>query len=75
MERLMDPELHSPTGDSFRTGNGKVACTVLGADKVAIHFPSPVAGLDRLFDQVAILSSQSPKKEMAVLGPYRVQRR
>jgi peptide/nickel transport system substrate-binding protein len=72
MERLMNRELHSPTGDSFRTGNGKVECTALGDGKVAIRFPAPVAGLDRLFDQVAIMSSQSPKKEMAVLGPYYV---
>jgi len=72
MDQLMNPELHSPTGDSFRTSNGKVECTVLGPDKIAIHFPAPVAGLEGLFDQVAILSSQSPKKEMAVLGPYYV---
>ena len=48
------------------------SATVLAPGKVAIHFPAPVAGLDRLFDQVAIVSSQSPKKEMAVLGPYYV---
>ena len=72
MEQLMNPELHSPTGDSFRSDNGRVECTVIGPDKVTIHFPAPVAGLDRLFDQVAILSSRSPKREMAVLGPYYV---
>ncbi|MFZ0758817.1 MAG: ABC transporter substrate-binding protein, partial [Candidatus Sulfotelmatobacter sp.] len=33
---------------------------------------APVAGLDRLFDQVAVLSERSPKKEMAVLGPFMV---
>jgi peptide/nickel transport system substrate-binding protein len=31
-----------------------------------------VAGLDRQFDQVAILSAKSPKKEMAALGPFYV---
>ena len=72
MKQLMNPELHSPTGDSFRSDNGRVECTVIGPDKVTIHFPAPVAGLDRLFDQVAILSSRSPKREMAVLGPYYV---
>jgi len=72
MDRLMNPELHSPTGDSFRSGSGKVECSVLARDKVAVHFASPVAGLDRLFDQVAIVSAQSPKKEMAALGPYYV---
>jgi peptide/nickel transport system substrate-binding protein len=29
-----------------------------------------VAGLDRLFDQVPMMSAHSPKKEMAVLGPF-----
>jgi peptide/nickel transport system substrate-binding protein len=72
MDQLMDPELHSPTADSFRSGNGKVECTLLAPGKIAIHFPAPVAGLDRLFDQVAIVSSQSPKRELAVLGPYYV---
>ena len=70
IKQLMDPTLHSPTGDSFRSGNGTVNTEVLGPDHITIIFPAPVAGLDRLFDQVAILSSQSPKKEMAVMGPF-----
>ena len=72
MEQLMNPALHSPTGDAFRSGAGKVSTAVLAPDKVSIMFPAPVAGLDKLFDQVAIVSSQSPKKELAVLGPYYV---
>jgi peptide/nickel transport system substrate-binding protein len=72
MEQLMDPALHAPTGDAFRSGTGKVVATVLAPDQVAITFPAPVAGLEKLFDQVAIVSSQSPKKEMAALGPFYV---
>jgi len=72
MERLMDPGLHSATGDSFRSGTGKTTAKVLNKNHVAITFPAPVAGLDRLFDQVAIVSAHSPKKELAVLGPYYV---
>ena len=72
IDQLMNPELHSPTADSFRSGSGKVECTVLTPGKIAIQFPAPVAGLDRLFDQVAIVSSRSPKREMAALGPYYV---
>jgi peptide/nickel transport system substrate-binding protein len=72
VKQMMDPNLHSPTGDSFRSGEGKVETKVLSADKIAITFPAPIAGLDRLFDQVAIMSAKSPKKEMAVLGPYYV---
>ena len=72
VQQLMDPAVHSSTGDSFRSGTGKVSTVVLAKNRIAITFPSPVAGLDRLFDQVAIMSSRSPKKEMAVLGPYYV---
>ncbi len=72
IDRLMAPELHSPTADSFRSGDGKVECTILAPGKVVIRFPAPVAGLERLFDQVAIVSSQSPAKETAALGPYYV---
>ena len=72
VQQMMDPNLHSPTGDSFRSGEGKVETKVLSATKIAITFAAPIAGLDKLFDQVAIMSAKSPKKEMAVLGPYYV---
>jgi len=70
MEQLMDPALHSPTGDAFRSGDGKLAVVILSPYKIAITFPQPVAGLDRLFDQVAIVSAHSRKRELAALGPY-----
>ena len=72
VKALMDPQLHSPTGDSFRSGEGQVIVKTPSADTVVVTFPSPIAGLERLFDQVAILSVHSPKKEMAVLGPFYV---
>jgi peptide/nickel transport system substrate-binding protein len=72
MQRLMDPALHSPTGDSFRSGEGKVLTQATGNSQIAITFPAPIVGLEKLFDQVAILSARSPRKEMAVLGPYYV---
>jgi peptide/nickel transport system substrate-binding protein len=70
MNQLMDPALHSPTGDSFRSGDGVVTSKALAPYKVSIVFPSPIAGLDKLFDQVAIMSAHSPLKEKAVLGPF-----
>jgi len=70
VQQLMDPALHSATGDAFRSGAGNVETKVLSPTRISITFPAPVAGLDRLFDQVAILSEHSPKKEMAVLGPF-----
>ena len=69
-ERMMDPEAHSPTGDSFRSGTGVVVAKVENQSQVSLRFSAPIAGIERLFDQVAILSSRSPKKEMAGLGPY-----
>jgi peptide/nickel transport system substrate-binding protein len=72
VQQLMDPALHSATGDAFRSGTGSVETKVISPAQVSIRFPAPVAGLDRLFDQVAILSEHSPKKEMAVLGPFMV---
>jgi len=72
MKALMDPQLHSPTGDSFRSGEGQIAVQTPSPNAVIVTFPVPVAGLERLFDQVAILSAHSSKKEMAVLGPFYV---
>ena len=72
VKALMDPQLHSPTGDSFRSGEGQVDVQIPSPESVVVTFPAPVAGLERLFDQVAILSAHSPKKEMAVLGPFYV---
>ena len=72
MQRLMDPALHSSTGDAFRSGSGTVSTKILAPDQISITFPAPIAGLDRLFDQVAIMSAHSAKKEAAVLGPFMV---
>ncbi len=69
---LMDPALHSPTGDAFRSGPGDVQAKVISPTQISITFAAPVAGLDRQFDQVAIMSERSPRKEMAVLGPFMV---
>ena len=70
MDALMDPAVHSSTGDAFRSGQGTVKTVVLMSDTVSVTFPAPVAGVEKLFDQVAIVSATSPKKELAVLGPF-----
>jgi peptide/nickel transport system substrate-binding protein len=72
VQQLMDPALHSPTGDAFRSSEGKVVTRTVGKNQIVITFPAPIAGLDKLFDQVAIMSAKSAQKEMAVLGPYYV---
>src|ERR1051326_1521400 len=75
VQQLMDPALHSSTGDAFRSGEGKVTTQVISPSVVEISFPAPVANLVNLFDTVAILSAKSPQKEMAVLGPFYVAER
>src|SRR5271163_4796777 len=72
MQRLMDPALHSSTGDAFRSGTGTVSTKIIAPDQITVIFPTPVAGVEHLFDQVAIMSAHSPRKEMAVLGPFMV---
>ncbi len=72
MRQLLDPNTHSGTGDSFEVGNAKVEIKTSSPETISITFPAPIAGLERLFDQVAIMSARSPKKEMAVLGPFYV---
>ena len=72
LQRMMDPELHSATGDAFRSGEGKLLTKLTAPNKISVTFPAPVASLDEKFDQVAMMSARSPKKEMAVLGPFYV---
>jgi peptide/nickel transport system substrate-binding protein len=73
MRQVMDPELHTPVGDAFRSAPGAVEshCTgASGSSAVTVRFPAPVAALAAQFDQVAIISAHSAAKESAVLGPF-----
>jgi len=70
MRVLMDPNLHSPTGDAFRAGSGPVQTIDHGRFEIAVTFPEAIAGVARLFDQVAIMSQSSRLRERAVLGPF-----
>jgi peptide/nickel transport system substrate-binding protein len=72
MQVLLDPALHSATGDAFQGGGGAVQAVPRGKYEVAVVFPEPVANAARLFDQVAIMSRNSPLKERAVLGAFRI---
>jgi len=67
---LMDPNVHSATGDAFRTTQSEPKVQVLGKHSVKITFSEIIAGLERLFDQVAIISAKAADKEHAVLGPF-----
>ena len=70
MQKLMDPALHTAVGDAFRSGEGKVYTSVISPAVIEITFAAPVANLVNLFDTVPIVSSASPLKEMAALGPF-----
>jgi peptide/nickel transport system substrate-binding protein len=72
MQVLLDPALHSATGDAFQGGSGAVKAAPRGKYEVAVAFPEPMPGAARLFDQVAILSRNSPLKERAALGAFRI---
>ena len=54
VQQLMDPALHSSTGDAFRSGPGNTETKIISPTQILITFPAPVAGLERLFDQVAV---------------------
>jgi peptide/nickel transport system substrate-binding protein len=68
--RMMDPALHSPVGDSFRASEAPVKVRIISSNKIAITFPSAIAGMERLFDEMAISSARSDHKDRAVLGPF-----
>ena len=72
MHQLMDPALHSPVGDAFRSGPGATEAKCEGDSSVMVRFPAPVAALAAQFDEVAILSAQSKGKDSVVLGPFEV---
>src|ERR1051325_3209921 len=44
VQQLMDPALHSPTGDTFRSGPGNVETKIISPTQISITFPAPVAG-------------------------------
>jgi peptide/nickel transport system substrate-binding protein len=75
MRELMDPKLHSPVGDAFRSAPGPVEVSCSGSSGTGsagatVRFPAPVAALALQFDQVAILSAHAAAPESAVLGPF-----
>jgi peptide/nickel transport system substrate-binding protein len=73
IRQLMDPALHTSVGDAFRSAPGAVETNCTGPNSVMARFPGAVAALAAQFDQVAILSARSPRKEAAVLGPFYVR--
>jgi peptide/nickel transport system substrate-binding protein len=71
MKRLMDPALHSPLGDAFRAAGSAVTTKVIAPNQVAVAFPAPIVGIDKIFDELVVVSAHSSRKD-AVLGPFMV---
>jgi peptide/nickel transport system substrate-binding protein len=70
IRRLAQTNLHSAVADTIRTAGGNVAAAANGPDGVSVSFSTPVAGLERLFDSVAISSRQHSPNAQVVLGPF-----
>jgi peptide/nickel transport system substrate-binding protein len=66
IQEVNNPALHTALADEFRGAKAEV----VSPDTVAISFPTQVAGTERLFDDLAIVSSSSATKDKAVLGPF-----
>jgi peptide/nickel transport system substrate-binding protein len=69
-QRVADPRLASAVSDTFRSGAGEIRATQNGPDGLSIAFAKPVAGLELLFDQLAITPGRRVSPESAVLGPF-----
>jgi len=73
LKAAFDPNLNAPKGDGFRAG-GAAKVEAQGKDKVVVEFEHPIAGMDRLFDEVAISPARMAGKadSSVVLGPFSV---
>lgn len=70
LRRVLDPKTPVPAGDLLRPERGTPEITILNPLEISLELPEPVSGLAALFDIVPVLSSRSPLKEKAVLGPF-----
>ena len=69
MRRLLDPATESAIADQFRGAQGMPVIRT-SADTIEITFSTVLVGLEKMFDEVAIVSSHSKSAEGPVLGPF-----
>ncbi|HTS74706.1 MAG TPA: ABC transporter substrate-binding protein [Bryobacteraceae bacterium] len=69
-EKLFDPALHSPVADTFRSEKGWPTVMALNPLSVRMDFPAPTGSMERLFDQVSIVSARAAQRPAPGLGPY-----
>ncbi|MBI4889585.1 MAG: ABC transporter substrate-binding protein [Acidobacteria bacterium] len=70
LKRVTSTERKVQSGDGLRRDEGAARILVSGPEKIEITFAAPIAGLAYLFDEIPMLSSRSPLKDKAGLGPY-----
>jgi peptide/nickel transport system substrate-binding protein len=70
LAQLANPALHSPLADALTVSSALPTVTTQSPRLVTLTFASPVFGMERLFDSLPIVSSKSPLKERASLGPF-----
>jgi peptide/nickel transport system substrate-binding protein len=73
--RLLDPALHSPIADTFKTDKGSVQVRAETPGTVVMTFPAPVGSIDRMLDQVAMISAKSTQRPAPGLGPFLIAER
>jgi peptide/nickel transport system substrate-binding protein len=73
IQRLTRPGLQSGIADTFRAEGGEIRAQTTSPDGVTVYFSTPVAGLEALFDQLAITPARKVAPESAVLGPFMLQ--
>ncbi len=61
LNRIVDPRVASPDGDKFRAGTANPSVTVTSKLDIAIAWPDPKPGVDRLFDTLPITPASSAK--------------
>ena len=74
-QRLLDPALHSPIADTFKTDQGTIKVQAEGSHTVVAEFPAPAGGIERMFDQVSIVSAHAAQRPAPGLGPFLIAER
>lgn len=72
LRRVNDPTIHCPQAEGLKSTPGEIAVEVRSPSRVVVKVPGRVANLAELFDEIAIVSANSPKKMAATLGPFQI---
>jgi peptide/nickel transport system substrate-binding protein len=75
VQRVMDPNLHSPLADQFRSGSGTVETRVTSPGSITIRFPAPISALALQFDELPIEPHELQKQAQGfrvVAGPFAI---